>query len=233
MRYCFVNICFLIFGSFLFAQNTVPDTSFVDLKYREDQFYVSVTYNLLGKKPQGVSQNGFSSGFHFGFIRDIPINEKRNVAFGLGLGISTNSYNQTLLISKNNNQGLEYSVLDKNVTSFSKNKFATYLIELPFEFRLRTSNPKDYNFWRLYSGVKAGYLIYNSSKFKSSDGDILLSNIDDFNKFQYGIIFSAGYSNINVHFYYALNDIFKNDATLDDEHIGMNAVKIGLIYYIL
>ena len=87
----------------------------VDDKYREDQFYVSVTYNLLGNKPSGVSQSGFSSGFHFGFIRDMPINEKRNVAIGLGLGFSSNSYNQTLLISEENSE-LNYSVL--NDTSF-------------------------------------------------------------------------------------------------------------------
>ena len=70
----------------------------VDSLYREDQFYAGVTYNLLGKMPSGVSQNGFSSGFHLGFIRDMPINEKRNIAFGLGVGYSTNSFNQNILI---------------------------------------------------------------------------------------------------------------------------------------
>lgn len=232
VRYCLSVFCF-VFGAFVFAQNTTVDTTFVDLKYREDQFYVSVTYNLLGSKPKGVSQSGFSSGFHFGFVRDLPVNKKRNFALGLGIGISTNSYNQTLLISKNTNQNIEYSVLDKNATSFSKNKFATYLLEMPFEIRWRTSNPTDYNFWRIYSGFKLSYLVYNSSKFKSSEGNILLSSINDFNNFQYGIIFSAGYSNINVHFYYALNDIFKDKAKLNGEHIRMNSVKIGLIYYIL
>ena len=233
MKSYYFNIFFLIFGSILFAQNIVSDTTVVDLKYREDQFYISVTYNLLGKKPAGVSQNGFSSGFHMGFIRDMPVNKTRNLAFGIGLGISTNSYNQTLLISENTNQAIEYSVLDKNVSSFSKNKFTTYLLEVPLEFRWRTSNPTDYNFWRIYSGFKVGYLVYDSSKYKSKDGDILLSNISDFNDFQYGIIFSAGYSNINFHLYYALNDIFKDRANVNDEHIGMNTVKIGLIYYIL
>ncbi len=223
----------LIFGPFLFAQNIALDTTFVDDKYREDQFYISVTYNLLEKKPEGISQNGFSSGFHIGFIRDMPVNRKRNVALGLGLGVSTNSYNQTLLISSPNDGIIEYSVLNKNVTSFSKNKFTTYQLEAPLELRWRTSTATDYNFWRVYTGLKLSYLIYNSSKFKSSEDDILLSNINDFNTFQYGLILSAGYSNVNVHFYYALNDIFKKNANLDGEHIGMNVVKIGLIYYIL
>jgi len=229
--YCFSIIVF-VFGSALFAQNVILDTTFVDDKYREDQFYISVTYNLLGKKPEGISQNGFSSGFHLGFIRDMPVNRNRNIAIGLGFGVSTNSYNQTLLISKTN-QTIEYSVLNKDATSFSKNKFTTYQLEVPLELRWRTSTATDYNFWRLYTGFKLSYLIYNSSKFKSSEGDILLSNINDFNTFQYGLILSAGYSNVNVHFYYALNDIFKNSASLNGNHIGMNVIKIGLIYYIL
>ena len=52
----------------------VEDNEFVvDSLYREDQFYAGVTYNLLGKMPSGLSQNGFSSGFYFGFIRDMPV----------------------------------------------------------------------------------------------------------------------------------------------------------------
>jgi hypothetical protein len=60
-----------------------------------------------------------------------------------------------------------------------------------------------------------------------------LSNINDFNNLQYGIMLNAGYSNINAHFYYALNNIFNDKANVNGEQIGMNVIKIGLIYYIL
>lgn len=205
----------------------------IDNRYREDQFYISVTYNLLGRKPDGVAQNGFSSGFHFGFIRDMPINKDRNIAIGIGLGLSTNSYNQTLLISENN-RDFNYSIIDGDV-SFSKNKFTTYLVEIPLEFRWRTSTAEDYEFWRIYPGIKFGYVLYNSSKFNGSPDDIKLSGINDFNALQYGLTLSAGYSNVNFHFYYALNSIFDNNAKLteDGKSIDMNAIKIGLIFYIL
>ncbi|WP_298904343.1 porin family protein [uncultured Psychroserpens sp.] len=208
--------------------------SIVDKKYREDQFYISVTYNLLGKKLDGVSQNGFSSGFHFGFIRDMPINVKRNKAIGLGLGLSTNSYNQTLLIAENNGS-FNYSILDDDETSFSKNKFTTYLIEVPLEFRWRTSTPTNYDFWRIYAGIKFGYVVYSSSKFNGEPNDIQLTNIDDFNRIQYGLTLSAGYSNVSFHLYYLLNPIFDSNAKLSTtgQSIEMNAIKIGLIFYIL
>lgn len=216
-----------------FSNQIVNDSlKVVDKKYREDQFYVSVTYNLLGNKPDGVSQNGFSSGFHFGFIRDMPLNDRRNFAVGLGLGFSTNSFNQTLLISENNDS-YDYTVL--NDIAFSKNKFTTYLVEIPFEFRWRTSSAKEFDFWRIYSGFKLGYVLYNSSKFRGSPNDISLTNIGDLNKFQLGLTLSAGYSNVNFHLYYALNDIFDSNAIVNgsEENVAMNAIKIGLIFYIL
>jgi len=230
-------LLFIILGCYVSnGQNLkevpVDTTAVVDNKYREDQFYLSVTYNLLGNKPNGVSQSGFSSGYHFGFIRDMPINKKRNLAIGVGLGLSANSYNQTLQISEGDNS-FQYTVLNDNETDYSKNKFTTYLVEFPIEFRWRTSSPTEYDFWRIYTGVKFGYLLYNSSKFNSSEGDIKLSNIDDFNAFQYGLTFSAGYSTISFHLYYGLNEIFNNEALADGKSIDMNSIRIGLMLYIL
>ncbi|MFK7780767.1 porin family protein [Psychroserpens sp.] len=239
MKDIYSYLFFLVLGCYLsYGQNSIDTaiqtdtTAVVDDKYREDQFYVSVTYNLLGNKPDGVSQSGFSSGYHFGFIRDMPINKRRNLAIGVGLGISSNSYNQTLLISEGNDD-FQYTVLNDSDIEYSKNKFTTYLIEFPIEFRWRTSTATDYDFWRIYAGLKLGYVFYNSSKFNSIEGDIRLSNIDSFNAFQYGLTLSAGYSNISFHLYYGLNDIFNEDAKINGQSIEMNSVRIGLMFYLL
>lgn len=203
----------------------------VDSLYREDQFYVGVTYNLLGNKPKDLSQTGFSSGLHLGFIRDMPINKNRNLAIALGLGYSTNSFNQNLLISQDESGVLTYSILNDNST-YSKNKFSTHLIELPFEFRWRTSTPESYNFWRIYTGFKIAYMFAHTAKYRGGLGNLNLTNID-FNKLQYGLTFSAGYNTWNIYLQYALNPIFSNDAKLNGNNIDTNIVKIGLIFYIL
>lgn len=204
-----------------------------DENYREDQFYASITYNLLENRPDGVSQNGFSSGFHFGFIRDMPVNKRRNIAFGIGLGLSANSYNQTLLISEVNNN-LIYQVLIDD-TSYSKNKFTTYLVEVPIEFRWRTSTIDTYDFWRIYTGIKFGYVIHNSSKYEGTPQNTRLTGIDDFNKLQYGLTLSVGYSKFNAYCYYELHTIFDDKAKIsgNGSDINMNTIKIGLIFYIL
>ena len=100
-RYCLVLI--LLWFPIVLSGQEATDSTDIYSKYREDQFYVSATYNLLGNKPEDVSQRGFSTGFHLGFIRDIPINERRNIALGVGIGLSSNSYNQNILISDINN----------------------------------------------------------------------------------------------------------------------------------
>ncbi|MEO8774578.1 MAG: porin family protein [Gelidibacter sp.] len=232
MKTAIFSVVFAFVTSILWAQQPV-DTTFVDYKYKEDQFYFSITYDLLGKKHSEVKQSGFSSGIHFGVIKDMPINERRNKAFGVGLGLSINSYNQNMLISQDQDGEYTYQIIDENEITIRRNKFTTYLIELPIQYRWRTSTAKDYKFWRVHTGVKLGYVLYNSSKFVGSIGDIKLSNIDDFNKLQYGLTLNAGYSTWNFHVYYGLNSIFKDSAQLDGKSIDMNSIKIGLMFYVL
>jgi hypothetical protein len=225
-------ILLLLLSGIGFSQNNNSDNTELYKNYREDQFYFSITYNLLNEKPNRVNQNGFSTGFHFGFIRDMPINEKRNMAIGIGLGLSTNSYNHNVSILETNNN-ITFGIIDESEVNVSKNKFTTYLLEVPFEFRFRKSTPTNYKFLRIYPGFKLGYVFYNSSKFRSDNGDVKLSNIDAFNKLQYGLTLSAGYGTWNFHAYYGLNPIFDNSSRLEGDSIDMKSFKIGLMFYIL
>ena len=126
-----------------------------------------------------------------------------------------------------------YLIIDESEINVSKNKFTTYLVEVPLEIRWRTSTAADYNFWRIYTGFKVGYLLYNSSKFISEGGNLNLTNIDDFNKLQYGLTLSAGYGTWNFHVYYGLNSILDETAKLSGEQIDISSIKIGLMFYIL
>ncbi len=227
-----IVVCFLFTPSFSQESNSLDDT-ILDDKYREDQFYFSITYNLLTTRPQDITQSGFSTGFHLGFIRDMPINERRNFAIGLGLGLSSNSYNQDMSILRNEERAIVYSDIDDTNINVTKNKFTTYLVEFPLELRWRTSTSKDYAFWRIYAGFKLGYLLYNSTKYKSENGDLKLSNLDDFDNLQCGLTMSIGYDTWNFHAYYGLNPIFNNSARFDGDAIDMRSFKLGLMFYIL
>ena len=214
-----------------FAQQN--QDSIIDNKYREDQFYVGVTFNLLVNKPKGMDQNGFSGGLHAGYIRDMPINQRRNVSIGLGGGFSMNTYNQNLFIGEEQSGESIYKILDKS-TQYSKNWLTTYLLEAPIQFRWRTSTAKNDKFWRLYTGLKLGYVYAYKANFEETNNQVVQTDIPELDKFRAGATFAFGYGTFNFYFYYSLTPLFK-DAQINStqEDVGLNTFKLGLIFYIL
>lgn len=202
----------------------------IDSLYREDQFYFSFTLNTLQNRPKGVSQEKFSSGFSLGFLRDFPVNKTRTIAIAPGIGLSYNNFIQNLKITASN-QTPEYTILGSNI-SYDKNKFSQLLVEVPIELRWRSSTYESHKFWRVYGGFKMGYLLYDKSIYKDSNGKIIVTNNKDFNTFQYGTYLSVGYNSINIYAYYGLNSLFQS-AKINTESIDMNPMNIGIMFYIL
>ncbi|AUS05416.1 porin family protein [Pseudotamlana carrageenivorans] len=230
MKYLFFTLCLLYSLCPCMAQEITSVK--VDSLYKEDHFYVGITYNLIGKRPEALSQNGFSWSLSLGFIKDMPINKARNKAFGVGLGYATDSYNHNLLVSEDNSGGFIYEVINDG-SSFTINKFTFHLIELPIEYRWRTSTSTESAFWRIYTGVKFGYAISNISNYQGDLGSFRYTNNSQFNNFQYGLTLSVGYNTWNLHVNYLLNPLFSDSAKLDGNAIDMSIIKMGLIFYIL
>lgn len=203
----------------------------IDSLYREDQFYLNITYNALQHRPDGITQNKLSPGFAFGFLRDMPINKKRTVAIAAGLGYSLAVYNQNLGIREVGGEN-SYQVFDAAV-SFSKNKLSMHYVDLPIEFRWRDSTPESHIFWRVYTGVKLSYLFYDQYKSAASIGDFKQSNNKDFNQFHYGVYVAVGWNTWNFYAYYGLNPLLKDSAKIEGESIKMNTTNFGLMFYIL
>ncbi len=203
-----------------------------DSLYREDQFYVGVTFNLLLNGHSDISQSGFSGGIHLGFTRDMPINKRRNVAIGLGLGYSLNTYGQSLFIGEE--EGNEETIFSSlNNVDFETNRFTTHLVEVPLEFRWRTSTAQSHKFYRIYTGLRGGYLYRFKSNFVQTDNTVRQTRVDELNRFRLGATFTFGWNTFNFHFYYSLNPLFDKNATIDGEKVGWNTCKIGLMFYIL
>ena len=222
-------LLFLFWNCFLaaFAQSNKVTES--DSLYREDQIYIGVTYNALRNLPEGASQNSFSTGFHLGIIRDFPLNKRRNVSIGLGLGYSINIFNQNIRIGSTSPP--TYTILEG--IDYSKNNFSQQLLEVPFEFRWRTSNAETYKFWRIYTGVKLGYVLASKSVYKGTPENETHRGLKGLNMWQYGLTMSVGYNTWNGYIYYGLNPIFDSVSSTNAQSIDMNALKIGLIFYLL
>jgi len=198
--------------------------------YLEDQFYLGLTYNFLLDKPSDFKQTNLSYGLQGGIIKDMPINSKRTFAIGLGLGYAVNSYYSNIVATESND-GIIYRIAS-DVDQVKRSKFETHLVELPIEIRWRDSTSEEYKFWRVYSGIKLGYVFGSRSKVVTIDDKTSFVN-PDIRKFHYGLMFNFGYNTFNVHFYYSLNSLLEDGAVVGTEELNMKPLRVGLIFYIL
>ena len=208
----------LLISSCVKAQS---DSTFVDDKYLEDQIYLNLTYISLLNTPPPISQSGFSFGLGGGFIKDLPVNARRNVAFGVGLGYGFNNYYF--------NVRFENEDPNEDKTTLNS-KIMLHVVELPLEFRFRTSTATRYKFWRFYPGFKISYAFAENLTL-GKDADFEVEGVAQYNDFLYGLTFSAGYNKWNIHLYYGLNDLITN-AEGNDYEFAITDFRIGLVFYI-
>jgi hypothetical protein len=219
-----------------FSQEVQKDSVTVKLDslYREDQFYFSLTYNNLQNKPSGLNQDKFSPSISVGFLRDMPINKDRTIAIATGIGYSLNVFNHNLQTSDGDlGPGVTrvYEIINSN-TYFSKNKLSLHYVDLPIEFRYRTSTPETHRFWRIYTGFKVSYLFADTYKFEGNGVTFKDTNNPDLNKIQYGTYLAMGWNTWNAYVYYRLNPIYKS-AEIDGKPLDLTTINFGLMFYIL
>ena len=123
-----------------------------------------------------------------------------------------------------------YEIVDES--DYKRSKLGIHTVELPFELRWRTSTADEYKFWRIYAGARLGYVFSGRSKLVTEEGNTSFSN-SDIDKFQYGLTLSFGYNTWNVHAYYGLNPLLKEEAVLNGDAVNFKVLRVGLIFYIL
>lgn len=221
-----IFILFFLFSTlFVFSQQ--ENQKEVDSLYREDQMYVTLSLNLIQNRPASFSQHSLSSGMSFGFLRDMPLNEKRTWAIAPGLGYSYNNLKNNIKVDNSTNDVL-YTIDD----NFNKNKLVLHQVELPIELRWRNSTFESHKFWRIYAGFKVTYLFASKSEYKSPTESITYRNNSDLSKIKYGTYLSVGNNTGNIYAYYALSPLFK-DVKIDNRDLNLSSFNIGLVFYIL
>ena len=60
--------------------------------YLDDQLYISLAYNILVSTPKDMKTYSFPNTLSLGYIRDIPLNARRNIGLGAGIGLSYHQY---------------------------------------------------------------------------------------------------------------------------------------------
>ena len=208
---------FFFMTSFSLAQSQAGSA------YREDQIYAAIGYPLLINAPEGIAQNKLSHTFSLGYIRDMPINNNRNIAIGLGLGINYN----VLFTNLQFNNDMTTNVVSSDVI----NQWNSNEIEIPLEFRWRNSTPTNYRFWRVYAGLVGHYSLSakqytNSGSFKSS---VPLKT----RNFRLAFKLNVGNNTWNLTYSYPIDSLFDFGESAEDKTLNeIKTAKLGLIFYI-
>jgi hypothetical protein len=203
---------------FCFSQEIKPIE--IDSIYREDQFYASLSYNLIQNRPEGFKQFSFSPGITFGILRDFPISKNRHWAIAPGIGYSYNNIKQ--FINSEEIAGATENNTPENIRTI----ISSHSIDFPLEIRWRNSTPNSHSFWRIYSGFKTSYVFNSKLKLESTTENTKESISDEINRLQYGAYISVGFNTWNSYIYYGINPIFK-------EGSKMSNFNVGFIFYIL
>ncbi len=217
----------LMWAISFYAQDSLSKPSFK--YYLEDQIFFELSYVSLRNLYPDVKQQGFSHAYAFGYIRDIPVNEKRNVGFGIGLGYGKDLYYQNLRVWQDENTGeVHYQILTPG--NYKSNLFAIKKILVPVEIRIRNSSPEKYKFWRVYGGITFSYITDAFSEFENDYVTLRYRHLQFLtNRWQYGIHVYAGYGELNAYIYYGLNDLFSPQVKINDVHIPLFDVKFGVM----
>ncbi|CAL2104929.1 Outer membrane protein beta-barrel domain-containing protein [Tenacibaculum sp. 190524A02b] len=219
-------VCLLLFVSF--CGYSQKDSLQIGDAYFEDQLYMDFTYNVLYNQPEGFKVSSFSYGISMGYIKDIPLKRSGKLALGVGLGYGYDSFNHSIYVIQENNKSNFFPVLE----GASNNKLRLHNIEMPIQIRFRTSDAKKYSFWRLYAGIKLIYNVNNRFTYDVNNVGNVITNLNDFNKWQMGLTMSAGYSAFNFYIYYGLTPLFKN-VNYNGAAIDTKYFKLGLSFFLL
>ena len=114
------------------------------------------------------------------------------------------------------------------------NRFDLYQLELPLEVRWRTSTFESYKFWRIYSGIKLSYGIWEQSYFRGPEGSARISNWSVIESSQLFYTLSFGYGTFNAQLQYGLRSFFpESTEKTSGASIGATPIKLGMVFYLL
>ena len=197
------------------VEKTVKDQLKIDTR---DRLIFQITHDNWMNKPDSVKVKWFNRGFSGYLQYDQPLFKSKNVSVAPGIGIASHNVYFNSRIEKNDT-ATYFQPLADSIT-YSKNKLNTTYADIPLELRFRT-NPNKFNkTWKLALGIKVGYLLSATHKYRGKNYGILGNRpldeeikvkdkfVPNMNKLRYGTMVRLGYSNFNIFAFYSLSTLF-------------------------
>lgn len=200
--------------------------------YLDDQLYVALSYNVLTSMPSGMKTYSFPNTMSLGYVRDIPLNKRRNIGLGAGVGFSFHSYYTNLSMTKDA-QGVPHIALMES-DQYKSNRFSMQTLDIPLQIRFRGSSAEKYRFWRVYAGATASWVIRSYSTLNDGNLKARYYNLPYLNKWLFTANLHVGYGKFTLKADYTINSLFQSSrvgeiAGLDD----VRSLNVGLLVYLL
>ena len=189
--------------------------------YKSDRLLFDFYSPQWVNTPLGVNTDPTFS-FSVSWGKDIPIKtSKFSCFYGLGYDFSSIRHNINFKSLPTIDETVrELGVLILNVP-YSINKLSTQYLEIPLEVRFRTQTQHPF---RLYLGTKIGYMTRSSYKLDEENlGVYKKRNLDELDRFKYGLTFRIGYGLVNFYTYYGINGLMHSTRQED-----INQLSIGI-----
>jgi hypothetical protein len=196
--------------SFVSAQDSDDKPKIHKPSSKQERILVNFMLDSWMKTPLGIATNWIKSrSFEFYFMADKAFaNEHLGIAYGIGIS-STNVNSNARFDQINNNTIL--NPIDS--TQYNMNKLSTNYIEIPLEFRFRTSHIHNGNRFKIAIGAKAGYLLQDHLKFVSDSIKEKLYNTPNIDPWRFCAIGRIGYGKFSLTGFYGLNTLFKSGSS--------------------
>ncbi len=207
-----------------------------------DRFMVTLFTDVWQDTPDGMDLNTIQRGVSIEAMQDMPLGRSNfSVAAGLGF-TSHNLYSDHRYLYNPQEDAHDFYPIQLD---YDKNKISLNYIDVPVQFRFRSRDLE--RTFRLYAGVRAGYLInahtkYEGKAYFAEPGGIQFSpyaphdmdavprttkikehKLKNINDFRIGIAAMIGYGRFNVHFSYPLTDLFEDNSAEE-----MRPISLGL-----
>lgn len=202
-----------------------------------DRFVFEFNFNLLNNdKDAGFETKGISTGFAAYYMYDAVLGESP-FSLAPGFGIASDKYRMGSLIVFTDTT-TNFTVIPDSFEVDKSNMGLVYL-DLPLELRFRFRPNKNNWQGKLAVGFKFGFKVASKWKYKGEDfrdirpdntGTIKFKeyNIPNMERYRYGVTARGGFGPFNLHFYYALSEIFKKDMSVDLQPLSFGISINGL-----
>lgn len=211
-----------------------------------DRFFVTLFTDAWQNVPGDMDLRTIQRGINISAMQDMPMG-RSNFSIAAGLEFSSHnlysdhhylfypdlSYQPHLLIALQ--EKYDFAPLRRD---YDKNKLSLNYLEVPVQFRYRTRGLN--RTFRIYAGMKAGYLVNAHTKYEGKSQYLELDGIytsgeaaalvsDTSNKevktkehklgnlvdYRIGLTAMVGYGSVNLHLYYPLTSVFEDNSASD------------------